>query len=114
MGITAGGLTDAGMTARPGRTPTWPRAAAATLGVIALLYLLDVFDAATGTLFDAQFFDAGVTPRSLDGLWGVLWAPLLHGDFTHLGANTVPLGVLGFLVALGGLRRGVVVTALCG
>jgi len=111
VGITTGGMTDAGVTAGPGRTPTWPRAAAGTLGAVALLYLLEVFDAATGTLFDAQFFDAGVTPRSLDGLSGVLWAPLLHSGFTHLGANAVPLGVLGFLVALGGLRRAVVVTA---
>lgn len=30
----------------------------------------------------------GIHPRSLDGLWGILWAPMLHGSFRHLFMNT--------------------------
>ena len=37
----------------------------------------------------------GVRPRSLPGLPGVLVAPLLHGDFSHLISNSLPLLVLG-------------------
>ncbi|MFC1665251.1 rhomboid family intramembrane serine protease [Pseudomonadota bacterium] len=37
----------------------------------------------------------GVRPRELDGLLGILFAPLLHGSFSHLISNTLPLLVLG-------------------
>src|SRR5688572_13560268 len=37
----------------------------------------------------------GIRPRELAGLHGILFAPLLHGDFAHLIANSVPLVVLG-------------------
>jgi membrane associated rhomboid family serine protease len=37
----------------------------------------------------------GVRPRELAGLPGVLLAPLLHGDFSHLIANSFPLLMLG-------------------
>ncbi len=37
----------------------------------------------------------GVRPRSLPGLPGVLVAPLLHGGFSHLISNSLPLLVLG-------------------
>jgi len=37
----------------------------------------------------------GVRPRSLPGLAGILVAPLLHGDFSHLISNSLPLLVLG-------------------
>ena len=34
-------------------------------------------------------------PRTLAGLPGVLFAPLLHGSFSHLMSNSLPLLVLG-------------------
>ena len=37
----------------------------------------------------------GVRPRELAGLPGILLAPLLHGGFAHLIANSLPLLVLG-------------------
>jgi len=37
--------------------------------------------------------DLGVRPRQLSGLAGVLLAPLLHGGFEHLLANSPPLVV---------------------
>lgn len=43
----------------------------------------------------------GVYPRKLDGLAGILWAPLIHGSFPHLIANTVPIVVLGTALLYG-------------
>jgi membrane associated rhomboid family serine protease len=39
--------------------------------------------------------DFGVRPRELAGLPGILFAPLVHGGFGHLVANSLPLLVLG-------------------
>ncbi len=36
----------------------------------------------------------GVFPRKIKGLWGILTMPLVHADFSHLMANTVPFFVL--------------------
>lgn len=55
---------------------------------------------------------AGVEPRTGDGLWGILFAPILHADWAHLTANTVPALVLGFLVMLSGIGRGIAATAI--
>ncbi len=37
----------------------------------------------------------GVVPRQLFGLIGIFTSPLLHGSFSHLVSNTVPLLFLG-------------------
>ena len=42
----------------------------------------------------------GVVPRSIHGLWGILWAPFLHGSFAHLVSNTIPFLILGWLILL--------------
>ena len=39
----------------------------------------------------------GIRPRQLDGLPGIVFAPLVHGSFAHLIANSPPLLVLGNL-----------------
>jgi membrane associated rhomboid family serine protease len=41
--------------------------------------------------------DLGIRPRRLDGLIGVLTAPLAHASFEHLMSNTLPLGLLATL-----------------
>ncbi|HEX3258332.1 MAG TPA: rhomboid family intramembrane serine protease, partial [Pseudonocardia sp.] len=43
---------------------------------------------------------------------GVLWAPLLHGGWAHLMANTLPFVIFGFLVLAAGVARFVLVTAV--
>ena len=50
-------------------------------------------------------------PASSTGWTASLWAPLLHGDWAHLVANTVPFLVFGFLAMAGGIAQFVVVTA---
>lgn len=75
-------------------------------GFVGLLWVLEFID----TLLLNQTDRLGVRPGSSDGLMGVIFAPLLHSGFPHLVNNTVPLLVLGFLIALNGLSRWVAVT----
>lgn len=41
----------------------------------------------------------GVIPRSIAGIRGIIFSPLLHGSWAHLIANTVPLAVMLGLLA---------------
>jgi membrane associated rhomboid family serine protease len=75
----------------------------------------------TGVLYGVEFVDTvtgdslqddGIVARRLDGLDGVLWAPLLHGTWGHLIANTLPFLIFGFLAMAGGIRQFLVVTGL--
>lgn len=54
----------------------------------------------------------GIHPRTKQGLWGILFAPFLHGSTEHLIANTVPLIVLGWLVMLRDSKHFLPVTLL--
>lgn len=40
----------------------------------------------------------GLFPRTLHGLIGVVFSPMLHADFSHLMANTIPLLILGTII----------------
>jgi len=75
---------------------------------VGLLYVVELTDTILGNSLDAS----GVRPREVEGLDGILWAPMLHGGWGHLMANTVPLLVLGFLILLSGVARWAVVTAV--
>jgi len=46
--------------------------------------------------YSLDFSRWGLVPRSLEGLKGILFSPLIHGNFEHLAANTFPLLVLSF------------------
>jgi membrane associated rhomboid family serine protease len=59
--------------------------------------------------FDGELDRFGIVPREIDGLSGIVLAPFLHAGFGHLMANTIPLLVLGGLIAFKGLRRLVMV-----
>ncbi|MEL6602493.1 MAG: rhomboid family intramembrane serine protease [Cyanobacteria bacterium J06614_10] len=67
------------------------------LGVVALLWAIEIIDQ---IFFQGALNRLGIQPRSLSGLWGILFAPFLHGDFAHLLANTIPLVSLGWLIML--------------
>lgn len=92
----------------PDRRPTWQRSALWVGGFVAFLYVVEIVDA----IVPANLESAGIEPRTWDGLWGILFAPVLHGDWAHLTANTVPALILGFLVLLSGIGRGVAATAI--
>ena len=46
----------------------------------------------------------GLRPRQLDGLWGIICAPFLHANYSHLITNTGALFVL-LIVALAYSRK---------
>lgn len=73
-----------------------------------VLYVSEAIDRFTPLHLD----DDGILPRRVDGLDGIVWAPLLHGSWSHLIANTLPFLVLGFLAMAGGIRQFLLVTAL--
>ena len=55
---------------------------------------------------------AGIEPRRIDGLIGILTAPFVHGSWSHLLANAVPLLIFGFLLMVNGARQFIAVTVL--
>lgn len=65
-------------------------------GFAALLWVIQIINAMGGGWLTAL----GVHPRSIAGLWGILFAPFIHVNFPHIIANTIPLLVLGWFVML--------------
>ncbi|MFE1172159.1 rhomboid family intramembrane serine protease [Streptomyces sp. NPDC058773] len=79
------------------------------LGWVALLWLLEGVDFATGGALDTF----GITPREPAELADIVPAAFLHFGFGHLAANTLPLLLLGLVAALrSGVRRFLAVTLL--
>ena len=76
------------------------------VGVLWVIELVDI-------LFLNQGLNRyGIRPRNIEGLRGILFAPLLHGGISHIAANSIPLLVLGFFVVIRGMQSFVAVTAI--
>lgn len=108
----SGSSTHPGGTGRTGsfawsRTGRAVAAAKLMLGWVALLWLIEAVDYATGHALDSY----GITAREADGLSGIPLAPFLHFGFDHVASNSVPLLVLGFVTALSGIGRFLAVCA---
>jgi membrane associated rhomboid family serine protease len=61
---------------------------------VAVLFAVE----AVTILFQLPLQNHGIVPRTLYGLAGILFSPLLHANFHHVIANSVPLFV--FLILL--------------
>lgn len=90
------------------KRPTWMVGGLTIVTFVALLYVIEAIDVVMNHRLDQD----GIRPLQTDGLWGILWAPLLHGGWPHLIANTVPALVLGFLMTLAGMSRFIIATAI--
>jgi len=77
-------------------TRSWVRAAGISIGFVALLWVVEIADRVTTGSLDRY----GIRSRTDEGLGGIVAAPLLHAGWGHLEANSGPLLVLGFLVAV--------------
>lgn len=64
--------------------------------LIVVIWAVQIFNAVSGYTLNGWL---GLRPRSFGGLDGILFMPILHGSFTHAAANTVPLIVLGGIMA---------------
>lgn len=62
-----------------------------SLSFVALIWLVHFLNWA----LDVGPGDFGIRPRQIAGLAGILFAPLMHGDFGHLLSNSLPLLILG-------------------
>jgi membrane associated rhomboid family serine protease len=60
---------------------------------VGLLWIILAFDA----VFHLGLARFGILPRTLTGLRGIAFAPLIHGGVEHLFNNSIPLLVLGWL-----------------
>ncbi|MCX5411879.1 rhomboid family intramembrane serine protease [Streptomyces sp. NBC_00059] len=86
---------------RTGVTARTVTAGAVMLGWIALLWVLEGIDTATGNSLDTY----GISPREASELADIVPSAFLHSGWEHVASNSVPLLVLGFIAALGGIRR---------
>ncbi len=59
---------------------------------VAIIWLIKIFE----SILNVRWSQGGVMPRHTEGLKGILTSPLLHGSFSHLTSNTVPMLVLGW------------------
>jgi membrane associated rhomboid family serine protease len=102
----SGPASQYGLSSVTGTAPTSRRERAKGAAVVmacwvALLWVLEIIDVASRHALDTF----GVSPREIGELRDVVPAAFVHFGFDHLAANSVPLLVLGFLVALSGRRR---------
>lgn len=52
----------------------------------------------TKIAMDVDITRYGVYPRTISGAKGIIFSPFIHGDFSHLISNTIPMFVLGLIV----------------
>ncbi len=62
-----------------------------SLGFVILLWLIHIMNWGMGL----DPWPLGLRPREWSGLVGIVTAPLVHSDFAHLFANSVPLATVG-------------------
>ncbi|UCB55276.1 MAG: rhomboid family intramembrane serine protease [Thiotrichales bacterium] len=68
-----------------------------TASFTALLWLIKTAE----SLLGVSLIGYTIFPGEPGTLAGILWAPLIHGSFTHLFANTAPLLILGTVLLYG-------------
>jgi membrane associated rhomboid family serine protease len=76
---------------------------------IILIWVLEIVDQ---LLLQHRLNRLGILPRTQVGLRGILFAPLLHGTWKHLIANTLPFAVLSWFTLLRGVTEFTIVTAV--
>ncbi len=97
-----------GVTASTTKASGWKTGAGTIVSFVAVLYVIELIDQLSGHRLDRN----GIHPLETDGLWGIVFAPLLHVSWSHLIANTGPALILGFLATLAGLSRFLWATAV--
>jgi membrane associated rhomboid family serine protease len=93
---------------QPKKRPAWIVGGVTIVSFVVLLWVIELIDSLSNHRFD----DNGIRPLETDGLWGIVVAPLLHSNWDHLIANTVPALILGFLMTLAGMSRFIFATAI--
>ncbi len=76
---------------------------------VVIMWVVEIIDR---LLFVVDLDQFGISPRTMQGLYGIFLSPFLHASFAHTAANTIPFGVLGGFVILRGLKRFILVSLL--
>ncbi|SDL92931.1 Membrane associated serine protease, rhomboid family [Aliiruegeria lutimaris] len=74
-----------------------------------VIWAVEVVNLLTGYALNGLL---GLRPRSLGGLDGILFMPVLHGSLGHAAANTLPLIVFGSLLAVSARKLALGATAI--
>jgi membrane associated rhomboid family serine protease len=85
------------------------RAFVAMCAFVPVLFAIELVDSRLGGYLDRA---GGIIPRDPAGFDGIVFAPLLHADFGHLTANSVPLILMGTFVLAAGASRFLLSTVL--
>lgn len=85
------------------------RAASLMVGFLALLWAVELINAATGRDL-AQA--GGIRPRDVGSLVDIVTAPFLHGNIEHLAGNAVALFSLGFIAAVPNIKKFLLMTVI--
>lgn len=85
------------------------KSATLMLAFLALLWLVDLLNAANDRSWNERF---GIVAREPDHLLGILISPFLHSNATHLVANASALFTLGLVAGLYGVWRYLGVVAM--
>jgi membrane associated rhomboid family serine protease len=83
------------------------RAAALNVGFLAILWLVEVINAATGRDLTQA---GGIVARDFGSLVNILTSPFVHGNIDHLMANALPLFSLGLIAAIPSPKRFLLMT----
>lgn len=76
--------------------------------ILALLWIIQVVNFSIGYRLNCL----GIRPRRFLGLIGIPCSPFLHGSFSHLFFNSIPLFALSCFLLINGLHHFLVVTAI--
>lgn len=78
------------------------RAAALNVGFLAILWIVELINAATGRDLTRS---GGIVARDFGSLVDILTSPFVHGNIDHLTANALPLFSLGLIAAIPSPKR---------
>lgn len=62
--------------------------------IVIILWIVKIFE----WVFEIDFSGLGIFPLKTEGLVGIIFAPLIHGDFSHLSANSGSLFFLSWML----------------
>jgi membrane associated rhomboid family serine protease len=85
------------------------RAATLNVAVLAVLWIVELVNGATGRAL-AQA--GGIRPRDFGSLIDIVTAPFLHGNLEHLAGNAVALFSLGFIAAVPSMKKFLLMNAV--
>jgi membrane associated rhomboid family serine protease len=77
------------------------QSALVAIGILAVIWVIQGINAADGYRLDGEY---GLVARSPSSLWHIFTMPFLHVSMEHIESNSMPLLILSFVAALGGLR----------